>query len=160
MFLFLTSSIENDAHTCALYWTHFAFHLRCSYRWNNNMKRSFYISSVENSNFNPSIPLPASVLSVRVVNRKIRSQGHVEFPGKLIDGSLDLPLLTSALCDHQMDVLVIQDADEVALGVAVVQGDVVRLKNVSESRGTESRTRGRWHWVGVRSVYIHLHLYN
>lgn len=42
-----------------------------------------------------------------------------------------------------MDVLVIQDADEVALGVAVVQGDVVRLKNVSESQGTESRTRGR-----------------
>lgn len=56
----------------------------------------------------------------------------MQFPWKLIDGSLDFALLTSALLDHQLDVLVVQDTDEVALGVAVVQGDVVHLEDVPE----------------------------
>lgn len=56
----------------------------------------------------------------------------MQFPWKLIDGSLDFALLTSALLDHQLDVLVVQDTDEVALVVAVVQGDVVHLEDVPE----------------------------
>lgn len=56
----------------------------------------------------------------------------MQFPWKLIDGSLDFALLTSALLDHQLDVLVVQDTDEVALGVTVVQGDVVHLEDVPE----------------------------
>lgn len=67
-----------------------------------------------------------------VVDRKVRSQGYVQFPWKLIDRSLDFALLTSALLDHQLDVLVVQDTDEVALRIAVVQGDVLHLEDVSE----------------------------
>lgn len=61
----------------------------------------------------------------------------MQFPWKLIDGSLDFALLTSALLDHQLDVLVVQDTDEVALVVAVVQGDVVHLEDVPE--GTQGQ---------------------
>lgn len=53
----------------------------------------------------------------------------MQFPRKLIDGSLDFALLPSALLDHQLDVLVVEDTDEVALGVAVVHGDVVHLED-------------------------------
>lgn len=57
----------------------------------------------------------------------------MQLPRKLIDRSLNFPQLTSALFDHQLDVLIVEDADEVALGVTVVQGDVVLLEDISES---------------------------
>lgn len=56
----------------------------------------------------------------------------MQFPWKLIDRSLNFVLLTSALPDHQLDIFVVEDTDEVALGVAVVQGDVVHLEDVPE----------------------------
>lgn len=65
----------------------------------------------------------------------------MQFPGKLIDRSLDFALLTSALLDHQLYVLVVQDADEVALGVAVVQGDVVQLEDVPVERNKQEELR-------------------
>lgn len=55
-----------------------------------------------------------------VVNGEVRGHSHVQFPWKLIDGPLDLALLASALLNHQLDVFVIEDADEVAVRVAVI----------------------------------------
>lgn len=58
----------------------------------------------------------------------------MQFPWKLIYRSLEFALLTSALLDHQLDILVVEDTDEVTLGIAVVQGDVVHLEDVPEER--------------------------
>lgn len=58
----------------------------------------------------------------------------MQFPWKLIYRSLDFALLTFALLDHQLDILVVEDTDEVALWIAVVQGDVVHLEDVPEER--------------------------
>lgn len=63
----------------------------------------------------------------------------MQFPRKLIDRSLDFTLLTSALLDHQLDILVVEDTDEVALVVAVVHGDVVHLEDVPD--GDKDRQR-------------------
>lgn len=63
----------------------------------------------------------------------------MQFPRKLIDGPRDLALLTSALLDHELDVLVVKDADEVALRVAVVDGDVVHLEDVPETETDEGK---------------------
>lgn len=93
---------------------------------------------------------------LRVVNREVRGRSHVQFPWKLIDGPLDLALLISALLNHQLDVFIIQDPDEVTLRVAVVQGDVADLKDIPEETTTElhyppwnsvtetSQTRSSW----------------
>ncbi len=61
----------------------------------------------------------------------------MQFPRKLIDRSLDFALLTSALLDHQLDVLVVEDTDEVALGITVVEGNVVLLEDVPAERQRE-----------------------
>lgn len=58
----------------------------------------------------------------------------MQFPWKLIDGPRDISLLASALLDHQLDVLVVEDADEIAFDVAVVQGDVLHLEDVPAER--------------------------
>lgn len=57
---------------------------------------------------------------LRVVNREVRGQSHVQLPWKLIDRPVDLALLISAFLNHQLDIFVIQDTDEVALRVTVV----------------------------------------
>lgn len=71
-----------------------------------------------------TVEVSASVTSapsgLRVVNREVRGRGHVQFPWKLIDGPPEPALLISALLDHQLDVFIIQDTDEVTLGVPVV----------------------------------------
>lgn len=61
----------------------------------------------------------------------------MQFPWKLVDGSLDFALLASALLYHQLDVLVVEDTDEVALWIAVIQGDVVHLEDIPEERQQE-----------------------
>lgn len=83
--------------------------------------------------------LSPSLSGLGVVNREVRGEGHIQFPWKLIDRSLGIDFLNPALLDHQLDVLVVQDADEVALGVAVVHGDVVLLEDVSETRRRKFR---------------------
>lgn len=69
----------------------------------------------------------------------------MQFPWKLVDGSLDFAFLASALLYHQLDVLVVKDTDEVALWIAVIQGDVVHLEDIPEVRQQEEndfRLRG------------------
>lgn len=67
----------------------------------------------------------------------------MQFPWKLVDRPLDLALLTPALLDHQLDVLVVEKAYEVALGVAVVQGDVVHLEDIPD-REREGESVRNW----------------
>lgn len=77
--------------------------------------------------------LVSTFLGFGVVNRKVRGPGHVQLPGKLIDRSFDFALLTSALSDHQLDILVVQNTDEVTFGIAVVQGNVIHLEDTPDS---------------------------
>lgn len=55
----------------------------------------------------------------------------MKFPWKLIDRSVDLALLTSGLLDHQLNVLVVKNTDQVAFWVTVVEGNVFHLEYVS-----------------------------
>lgn len=73
-----------------------------------------------------------SILSFRAVNREVRGHGHMEFPWKLIDRSVDSVPLTSGLLDHQLDVLIIENTDQVAILVPVVQGNVFHLEDIPE----------------------------
>lgn len=79
------------------------------------------------------LDLVSTFLGFGVVNRKVRGPGHVQLPGKLIDRSFDFALLTSALSDHQLDILVVQNTDKVTFGIAVVQGNVIRLEDTPDS---------------------------
>lgn len=54
----------------------------------------------------------------------------MQFPWKLINRSLDFVLLTSALLDHQLDILIVQDTNKVTIRVAVVQGNIIHLENI------------------------------
>lgn len=74
----------------------------------------------------------------------------MQFPWKLVDRSLDFALLASALLDHQLDVLVVEDTDEVALRIAVIYGDVVHLEDVPEERQEEEANDFRLHvFLGI-----------
>jgi len=85
--------------------------------------------------------LTSDLSGLRVVHREVRGQGHVQLPWELVRGPRDLDPLTSALSDHQLHVLVVQDADEVALQVAVVHGHVVQLEDVPEGEENLSERR-------------------
>lgn len=65
----------------------------------------------------------------------------MQFPWKLVDRPLDPALLAPALLDHQLDVLVVEKPNEVALGVAVVQGDVVHLEDIPDRERETKRER-------------------
>lgn len=56
----------------------------------------------------------------------------MKFPWKLIDRSVDFALLTSGHLDHQLNVLVIKNTDQVAFWVTVVEDNVFRLEYVPE----------------------------
>lgn len=56
----------------------------------------------------------------------------MQFPWKLIDRSVDFDQLTSGLLDHQLDVLIIENADQVTILVPVVQGNVFQLEDIPE----------------------------
>lgn len=67
-----------------------------------------------------------------VVHRQVRRHGDVQLPGKLIDGSVNFTLVISALSNHQLNIFIVMNTDEVTVRVAVVEGNVIHLEDISK----------------------------
>lgn len=85
---------------------------------------------------NFSLDLLVCVLGFCAINRKVRGQDDVQLPGKLIDRSFEFALLISALSNHQLNVFVVKNTDEITFGITVVQGNIIYLEDIPKKKTT------------------------
>lgn len=83
---------------------------------------------------NISLDLLACVLGFCAISRKVRGQGDVQLPGKLIDRSFEFALLISALSNHQLNVFIVKNTDEITFRITVVQGNIIYLEDIPKKK--------------------------